>query len=52
MKKLFVMLALTGGTMDAFAQTETDSAAVINKGITPVKEVYPQKRKTGTSIMG
>ena len=44
MKKLFVMLALAGGTMGTFAQTETDSAAVVNKGITPVKEVYPQKR--------
>lgn len=52
MKKLFVMLALAWGTMGAFAQTETDSAAVVNKGITPVKEVYPQKRKTGTSITG
>ena len=36
MKKLFVMLALAGGTMGAFAQTETDSTAVVNKGITPV----------------
>lgn len=35
MKKLFVMLALAWGTMGAFAQTETDSAAVVNKGITP-----------------
>ena len=45
MKKLFVMLALAWGTMGAFAQTETDSAAVVNKGITPVKEVYPQKEE-------
>lgn len=47
MKKLFVMLALAGGTMGAFAQTETDSAAVVNKGITSVKEVYPQKEEDG-----
>lgn len=52
MKKLFVMLALAWGTMGAFAQTETDSAAVVNKEITPVKGVYPQKRKTGTFITG
>ena len=45
MKKIFVMLALAGGTMGAFAQTETDSAAVVNKGITPVKEVYSQKEE-------
>ena len=49
MKKLFVMLALAWGTMGAFAQTETDSAAVVNKGITPVKEVYPQKEDSVTT---
>ena len=52
MKKLFVMLALAGGTMGAFAQTETDSAAVVNKGITPVKEVYPQKEEDGDLYHG
>ena len=52
MKKLFVMLALAWGTMGAFAQTETDSAAVVNKGITPVKEVYPQKEEDGDLYHG
>lgn len=52
MKKLFVMLALAGGTMGAFAQTETDSTAVVNKGITPVKEVYPQKEEDGDLYHG
>ena len=33
--------------MGAFAQTETDSAAVVNKGIKPVKEVYSQKEEYG-----
>jgi conjugative transposon TraN protein len=52
MKKLFVMLALAGGTMGAFAQTETDSAAVVNKGIKPVKEVYSQKEEYGDLYHG
>jgi hypothetical protein len=52
MKKLFVMLALAWGTMGAFAQTETDSAAVVNKKITPVKEVYPQKEEDGDLYHG
>ena len=38
--------------MGAFAQTETDSAAVVNKGITPVKEVYPQKEEDGDLYHG
>ena len=46
------MLALAWGTMGAFAQTETDSAAVVNKGITPVKEVYPQKEEDGDLYHG
>lgn len=46
------MLALAGGTMGTFAQTETDSAAVVNKGITPVKEVYPQKEEDGDLYHG
>lgn len=52
MKKLFVMLALAWGTMGAFAQTETDSAAVVNKEITPVKGVYPQKEEDGDLYHG
>ena len=52
MKKLFVMLALAGGTMGAFAQTETDSAAVVNKGIKPVKEVYSPKEEDGDLYHG
>lgn len=51
-EKVICNACLAWGTMGAFAQTETDSAAVVNKGITPVKEVYPQKRKTETSITG
>ena len=38
--------------MGAFAQTETDSTAVVNKGITPVKEVYPQKEEDGDLYHG
>ena len=52
MKKLFVMLALAWGTMGAFAQTETDRAAVVNKGLTPVKEVSPQKEEDGDLYHG
>lgn len=52
MKKLFVMLALAWGTMGAFAQTETDSAAVVNKKSHRSRKCIPKKRKTGTSITG
>mgnify|MGYP001509442842 CR=1 FL=1 len=38
--------------MGAFAQTETDSAAVVNKGIKPVKEVYSQKEEDGDLYHG
>ena len=38
--------------MGAFAQTETDSAAVVNKGIKPVKEVYSPKEEDGDLYHG
>lgn len=51
-EKVICNACLAGGTMGAFAQTETDSAAVVNKGITPVKEVYPQKEEDGDLYHG
>lgn len=51
MKKLFVMLACRGHH-GRFAQTETDSAAVVNKGIKPVKEVYSPKEEDGDLYHG
>ena len=43
------MLALAWGTVGA-AQNEADSVAAVNNAITLAKDVYPQKRRTETSI--
>ena len=40
------------GHHGCLCQTETDSTAVVNKGITPVKEVYPQKEEDGDLYHG